>query len=43
MISGKNGWGKKWTDLKNVEAVLLGEKVTTEKMKCERIRYDRIK
>ena len=37
MIRGKNGWGKKWIDLKNIQAVLLGEKVTTEKMKYERI------
>ena len=33
---GKNGGGKKWTDLKNIQAVLLGEKVTMEKMKNER-------
>ena len=33
---GKNGGGKKWTNLKNIQAVLLREKVTMEKMKNER-------
>ena len=33
---GKNGGSKKWTDLKNIQAVLLREKVTMEKMKNER-------